>query len=411
MANTFAKILDVMFESYVEGYDAACVLSMNAESSAPDPQQMQRAGDTFYMPQDYMATVTTGMDISGATPTDALQMMVPVSFNTPDNVLFRLDALQLRDEMTRPALGKAAAKRLAAAVESTLMSTVSLQAAIVLKNTGVFSWTMGAAAEAALLQRGIPTGGNEIKLFLNPTDYQQVAIDLGNRAYLGKVNNDAYQNNQVPPIVGFETYRPDTVYNLAAAGTVSGTTVSGAQSFTPSSMTSNLPTDNRRMTLTVAGANIANTKNGDAFTIAGVNAVHLIDKSDSGTLQSFRIISGAGTASLVITPAIIATGPRQNVSAVAANAAALVFLNTATKPTNIFWKQGAVRLDYGRPAFTQLEGAGAKVMTSTTKNGVPLAMVYVADGLKGTLALRFTTMYATTVLLPEQCGIIMANQV
>ena len=410
MANAFTKVLDVMFEQYVENYEPACVLSTQAEFATPNPQEMQRAGDTFYVPQDYMGTITTGLDISASSPTDALQRMVPVSFNQPDNVWFRLDTLQLRDEATIPTLGKKASLRLAASVESTLLTQVGLQASIFQKNTPAFSWTMAIAAEAALLQRGIPTSMEDIKLFMNPTDYQAVAIDLGNRAYLGQVNNDAYQRNKIPPIGMFSTFRPDTVYNLAAAGTISGTTVSGTQSFTPSAMTTNLPTDNRRMTLTVAGVNIANTKNGDAFTIVGVNAVHMIDKSDSGSLQTFRIISGAGTASLVITPAIVATGPYQNVTAAAAGGAALVFLNTATKPVNVFWKQGAVRVDYAKPAFGALDGAGVKVMTGTTKNGVPLNMIYVADGLRGTLAVRFTTMSATTVLLPEQCGIIMANQ-
>ena len=203
----------------------------------------------------------------------------------------------------------------------------------------------------------------------------------------------------------------DNYYNLAVTGTVSGTTVSGAQSFTPTAMTAGVPTDNRRMTLTVAGVNIANTKVGDAFTIAGVNAVHMIDKSDTGSLQSFRIISGQGTASLVITPAIIATGPYQNVTAVAGAGAALVFLNTATKPVNAFWRQGAVTIDYGRPAFDEFDGAGVTVMSATTKQGVPLAMMAAAGVLTGKLTCRFTTMYAATVLLPEQCGLILANQV
>jgi hypothetical protein len=59
MANQLTKDLEIMFEDYIEGYDAACVISMEAEKSFPDPQSMQRAGDVFYKPMDYMATVTT----------------------------------------------------------------------------------------------------------------------------------------------------------------------------------------------------------------------------------------------------------------------------------------------------------------------------------------------------------------
>jgi hypothetical protein len=163
------------------------------------------------------------------------------------------------------------------------------------------------------------------------------------------------------------------------------------------------------MTLTVQGANVANIKVGDAFTIAGVNAVHQIDKSDTGQLMSFRVLAaGGGGTSLTITPAIVATGPYQNVSAVAANSAALVFLNTVTKPVNAFWAQGAVTLDYGRLAFPT--GEGAQVMTATTKQGVPLIMAYQFNSLTGKTSCRFTTLYAATVLDPEQCGIVIANQ-
>ncbi|MFK5283664.1 P22 phage major capsid protein family protein, partial [Lacticaseibacillus paracasei] len=70
--------------------------------------------------------------------------------------------------------------------------------------------------------------------------------------------------------------------NLTTVGTVTGTTVSGAgQALTPSAMNGDVPRDNRRMVLNVAGANIANIKAGDSFTLAGVNAVHQIDKSDT----------------------------------------------------------------------------------------------------------------------------------
>jgi len=174
-------------------------------------------------------------------------------------------------------------------------------------------------------------------------------------------------------------------------------------------VTGDVPTDNRRMVLNVAGANIANIKAGDSFTIANVNAVHQIDKSDTGQLMTFRVISVAGGgANLTITPAIIATGPYQNVTAAAANSAALTFLNTATKPVNAFWTQGAVTLNYGKLAFPNDQGAA--VLTATTKQGVPLLMSANFTNLAGKVDIRCTTLYATTVLEPEQYGIIIANQ-
>lgn len=411
MPNSLTKDLEIMFEEYVEGYDAACVISREAETSYPSPVDMQRAGDTFYKPQNYQASIVTGLDVSAAAKTDLIQRQVPTVFRSPDNVVYQLDAKEMRDPEHKKRMGIAASTRLAAEIDKNLYSTIADQAAIVVKKVGAFTWDDGAQAEALMLSRGIGAGRDR-KLFLNPFDYKDVAKDLGNRAYLGDRSKDAYERSMVPDIAGFKTFRTDNVANLTATGTVSGTTVSGATAHAVSAMTGDVPTDNRRGALTVAGANIANIKNGDRFTISNagttINAVHQIDKSDTGQPMTFTVISGGGTANLVISPALFATGPYQNVTANAANGATLTFLNTVTKPVNAFWAQGAVTLDYGKLAFPT--GQGADVMTATTKQGVPLIMSYAFNHLTGVTTVRCTTLYAATVLDPEQVGIIVANQ-
>jgi hypothetical protein len=408
MSNALAKDLEIMFEEYVEGYDAACVISNEAEKSYPDAQTMQRAGDTFYVKQNYQASIITGLDISASTPVDLIERMVPTVYRTPDNVLFKLDAKEMRDPEHKKRMGRAASERLAAEIDKNLYTTVANRAGIVIKKVGAFTWDDGATAEAMMVSRGI-AGGRQKKLFLNPFDHLAVAKDLGNRSYIGDLSKSAYERSQVPNIAGFTTFRTDNMVNSVVTGTVSGTTINGNQSHTVTSMTGDVPTDNRQMTLTVQGANVAGIKAGDSFTITGVNAVHNIDKSDTGQLMTFRVLAVAGGGvTLTISPAIVATGPYQNVSAIAAASAPLVFLNTATKPVNPFWAQGAVCLDYGKLAFPS--GEGAQVMTATTKNGVPLIMSYSFNHLTGVTTCRYTTLYAVSVRDPEQTGIIIANQ-
>ena len=407
MSNALAKDLELMFENFVEAYDAGCVVSMEAAKSYPDPQSMQRAGDTFYKQQNYNATVVTGLDISASAATDIVQRMVPSVFRSPDNVKFTLDAKELRDPDHKTKMGKASGVRLAAEIDKNLYAAVAAQAAIVVKKVGALTWDDGATAEALMISRGLALGVDR-KMFLNAFDYKDIAKDLGNRAYMGDLSKDAYERSKVPDIAGFRTFRTDNQALVAAIGTVTGTTVSGNQSYTPTAMTGDVPTDNRKMTLVVAGSNIANTKNGDCFTIAGVNACHNIDKSDTGQPMTFRILSGAGTSNLVISPAIIIAGPHQNCTAQAATGAAITFLNTVTKPVNAFWADGAVELAYGKLAFPQ--DMGAQIMTATTKQGVPLLMAYTFDAMKGLVSGRCTTLYAATVLDPEQAGIILANQ-
>jgi hypothetical protein len=406
MANALTKDLELAFEPFVEQFDAACVVSMEADTTYPDPTAMQRAGDTFYVPEAYHADVVTGLDISASAATDVVQRMVPTVFRSPDNVKYTLDAKELRDPNHMKNMGKASALRLAAEIDKNLYAQVAARANIVVKKVGALAWDDGATAEALMLSRGIQS--SDRKLFLNPFDYKDIAKDLGNRAYLGDRSKDAYERSKVPDIASFATFRTDTVANLAGIGTVTGTTVSGNTSHTISAMTGDVPTDNRVGALVVAGANLANIKNGDAFTIAGVNAVHMIDKSDTGQLQTFRVISGAGTANLVVSPKIVITGPYQNVTAQAASGAAITFLNTVSKPVNAFWAQGAVCLDFGRLAFPA--NAGAQVMTATTKNGVPLVMVAQINAMTGVLTVRHTTLYAATVRDPSKCGILIANQ-
>jgi hypothetical protein len=406
MPNALTKDLELAFEPFVEQFDAACVVSMEADTTYPDPTAMQRAGDTFYVPEAYHADVVTGLDISAASATDAVQRMVPTVFRSPDNVKYTLDAKELRDPNHMKNMGKASALRLAAEIDKNLYAQVAARANIVVKKVGALAWDDGATAEALMLSRGIQS--SDRKLFLNPFDYKDIAKDLGNRAYLGDRSKDAYERSKVPDIASFATFRTDTVANLAAIGTVTGTTVNANTSHTITAMTGDVPTDNRVGALVVAGANLANIKNGDAFTIAGVNAVHMIDKSDTGQLQTFRVISGAGTANLVVSPKIVITGPYQNVTAQAAAGAAITFLNTVAKPVNAFWSQGAVCLDFGRLAFPA--NAGAQVMTATTKNGVPLVMVAQINAMTGVLTVRHTTLYAATVRDPAKCGILIANQ-
>jgi len=406
MANALAKDLELMFDAFVESYDAACVISMEADRFYPDPTTMQRTGDVFYKKQNYHADIVTGLDVSASQRTDVIERFVPTTFRSPDNVIYELDAKELRDPVHMRKMGEASALRLAAEVDKNIYAAIALAATIVVKKVGAFTWDDGGTAEALMLSRGI-TAANR-KMFLNPFDYQAVAKDLGNRAYIGDRAKNAYERSIVPDIATFATFRTDNVANVAAIGTVTSTTVTANTSHTPTAMTGSTPTDNRVGTLGVSGANIANIKNGDAFTIAGVNACHMIDKSDTGQAHTFRVISGGGTATLTISPQIVITGPYKNCTAQAAAAAALTFLNTVTKPINAFWQQGAVSVDYGRLEFPL--GTGAEVKMATTKQGVPLTMVAQINAQTGKLFVRNTTIYAATVLDPEKVGIILANQ-
>lgn len=54
---------------------------------------------------------------------------------------------------------------------------------------------------------------------------------------------------------------------------------------------------------------------------------------------------------------------------------------------------------------------GAELMTANTKKCGPLVMVAQINAQTGKVYVRNTTLYAATVLDPEKCGLILANQV
>lgn len=403
MANQLTKDLEIMFENYVEGFDAACVTSQIVSKFRPSDVDMQRGGDVVYRPQDYHMSVVEGLDITGQANTDLIQRMVPASFKQPQNIKYKLDAKEMRDPEHKKKAGEAAGLRLAAQIENDVNTKAAAEAGIVVTGTGAYDWDLAATLEARMLSRGVPMGISR-KHVLNPFDYKDVAKELGARQYTPGIVQTAYEKAKIPDIASFDTYRADSLGSIVG-NTATGLTLGAAASFTPSAMTGDLPTDNRRMTITVS----ANTlKNGDAFTIAGVNEVHMIDKTDTGQRATFRVVSGGGTTSVVITPAIIATGPYQNVTAAGANGAAITLLNKVTTGANIAWADGALELMYGKLAFPQ--GQGAQVMTATSKNGATLIMSYHFDHLAGATTCRFTTLYGATVLQPEMVGLALAKQ-
>lgn len=405
---TLVKDLELMFENLIEGFDAACVISREAETSYPSAKTMQRAGDVFYKKQNYHVDVVTGLDLGASPLTDVIERMVPTVYRSPDNVQYEFDARELRDEQHMRRTGEAAALRLAAEVDRNIYSACRLNANIVVRKVGAMDWETGALAEAQMISRGI-TAPQGRSMFLNPFDHLAISGNLAGRAYMGDLSKAAYERSQVPDIAGFRTFRTDSVSNLAAVGTVTGTTVSANPLHTITAMTGDVPTDNRFGSLVVAGANIANIKNGDSFTIANVNAVHMIDKSDTGQPMTFRVISGGGTANLVIGPKIITAGPYQNVSTAAIATAPITFLNTSTRPVNVAFARGAVTLDYGRLEFPS--DTGAQVLTANTKQGVPIVMVAQMNARTGKVYTRCTTLYAATCLDPEKVAIVIANQV
>jgi hypothetical protein len=152
----------------------------------------------------------------------------------------------------------------------------------------------------------------------------------------------------------------------------------------------------------------ARLNQGDTFTIAGVFSVNPETKVSTGVLQSFVVTAnvssdGSGNATVVISPAIIAGGAYQNVTARPADNAALTITSGAANTTytqNIIWH---------RDAFTfvspeqELPG-GMDVSTKATmadEGGLSLRFVRGYDISLNRYISRLDVLWGGAVTLPN----------
>lgn len=419
MANQLTKDLEIMFENYVEGFEAACVVSRQAKKFRPDDTAMQRAGDTVWRPQHYHMEIVEGLDLTAATKTELIQRQVPATFKEPQNIVYNLDAREMRDPEHKTDAGKSAGQRLAAKIDYDLVTEATRRATHVVavgdNSTGTKGkdlWNGAAQTGAQMTMIGVPMGVSK-NSFWNAFDYKDLAGELGGKQYTSGVNLEAWERAAIPPVADFESFKIDQTGRVPA-GTATGLTVAAAPAHTVSAMdpVTNMPVDNRSDVITVSGTGL---QVGDAFTISGVEMVHLIGKATTDTLQVFRVLAVSGT-SVTITPKIlpldnadIPSLPYANVTENAAAGAAITLVNTVAANTNIMWADGSVELMYGKLAFPT--GQGPQVMTATTKQGATLIMSYSFNHIEGKTTARFTTLYGVSVLVPEYVGIVIGNQV
>ena len=148
---------------------------------------------------------------------------------------------------------------------------------------------------------------------------------------------------------------------------------------------------------------------GDIFTLAGCFRVHPETKVSTGVLQQFvaTAVMASGGTSLAISPAIVTSGPAQNVSASPTNSGAVVFAGTASTANG-------VSLAYHKNAFTfatadlvipnNAEQAARKV-----QDGISMRYVRAWDQLNGRMTARFDVLYGYKTLRPQLAVRLAAN--
>lgn len=421
MATSFFKEERVAFTNMVKSFEDQLVYAQVATLfDELSPQEMVATRDRIWVDTPMIGSSYDGFDqtsnFDGLT-----ELVVPASVGFHKASPKVLSSKNLRNERAMQRWMDSGKTKLASDVNAALRRRVALEAAIFTKRTvAPTGFDDLAVSQAQMDEIGVPV--DDRVAFIGTRASIGMASNLASRQTMNEVNLSAYQKSKLVDIANYEVFRDDQPIRLAAAagGT---TTVNGAnQYWEPAAFTvepdgEQVNRDNRYSQLVVTAAAIGSVKAGDAFTIAGVNAVHRVSKQDTGQLQTFRVIAvNSGTNTLTIAPAIISNGGStiagreyQNVSATPANGAAITWLNTTTAEINPFFSRRSVLLLPG--SFKVDQGDGWSVMKATTpKLGLPIT--YTRQGNINDLSLkaRLDIDFGTALLAPDQAGVVMFNQ-
>lgn len=425
MANTFSKNVLTLFNEQVEGFEDNLVISKAFKNMAEGGVALERANNTVWVPQPYIAQSFTGIDQTSNFNRNYAQLSVPVSLSYSHSVPFTMSATELRDPLQVKRLMRGALQRLASDINVDCSNLAALQGSIVSKRTTAASgFDDVAAIDTAMNRAGISM--NDRKAFYSSDNYNSMASNLaGRQTVAGKVLN-AYEKAYIGDVAGFETYKLDYGYTLTAA-TATGVTITNTLPlfYTPSATTlsadglSRTNNDNRFQTVSL-GVTGAGVKAGDAFTIAGVVEVNHITKASTGVLKTFRIVSQvSGTAgaagNYVITPPIMSGGggtdpelQYKNVVASPANGAVITFLNTTTATVNPFWQDDAMVI---LPAKYEPDpDSGMAVTSLTTDSGITIVMSRQSKIEQLNTLYRLDAFYGLADLQPEMSGIQLFGQ-
>jgi hypothetical protein len=423
MANAFSKEEIVAFEDILEGFNDALILSKNINVYNTNGVTMERARDTIWRPQPYIAQsfdrvigTSIASDVSTMT-----QLSVPSTLGFNKCSAWQMNALELRDALQEGRLGDSAKQKLASDINLSVMDLAAAQGTLVVDvATAPGTYDDVALCDSIMNEQGVMAGDRY--LALSSRDYNGMAGNLAvaTRSFTGTKSANAYERSFVGEVASFQTYKLDYANRCAANSASRTIATNGAQvRYVPQATTTStggvLNVDNRYQTVTVSST--TGITAGDAFTITGIEAVHHITKRSTGALKTFRVISVDSGTTMTISPPIIGANSSptdaelqyKNVQVVSTSATAPInFLNTTASNINPFWRKDSIELLPGRYAVP--DGAGVDVLRASTDQGIELVMTKKFDPLTFQTLYTLDTLYGVVMTNPEMAGILLFNQ-
>ena len=419
-----AKIVTRVLGEELEKFEADNICLRQCMVKQMGGQTGHRSEFTEWHDAPPIATVVTGSTPTISNFNEITHLAVPHKVTTYYTRPFKLNNNDTLDPSELSRQMRAAMQAIDAGINRAVVNKIVEEGGQFVGRTSALSGFADIAAVDTLLTSQDVSQETGKTMILNASDYNSMASDLANRETLNGRAENAYDRAFVGQMAGFDTFKTSfTPSKTAAAPT--GITVNGAnQDYDPSAadLSGNEPMniDNRTATLTVSGT-ISGAVAGDKFTIAGVNAVSLVNKNDTGNLRTFTVTGVSGQDITYSPPIIVDSGAPNstvtqarddyaNCTAAPANSAAVTFVNYDTALTNVFFENESVCINTAPVVGTEEQLGGMILMNETTERG--LNIIVAKQGAISDLSTewRVTARAGVTVRDPIKCGILMGAQ-
>lgn len=361
--------------------------TINRQYDSSYGQEGAKNGATIRLRLPNQYTVTTGANLAGNTDTTETSVSLTVATQKHVDTKFSSQDLTLSIDDFAERILEPAMAVLVANVEADALSmakSVYYQAGTPGTNPSAFLTYMQAKA---FLDKGLAPSSK--RSFNMTPDQQAVIVDSLKGLFQDSTNiASQYKDGMMGRAAGGDWYM-NTLLNNIVNGSKIATTVSGAAQ--------------TGAALTIVSVAADTWKAGSTFTLANVFRVHPETKQVLSELQQFvvtaDITSAGATTVLAIAPAIVVTGPYQNVSASPASGAAVTFTGTALQSYS-------AGLHYFKDAFTFATAdlvmpKGVDMSARDNYDGLSLRFVRQYDINTDNLASRIDILYGYLAMRPE----------
>lgn len=357
-----------------------------------------KIGNTLRVRLPYQYQSATGATMGTTTAADSVGVSTTLTVNTQRHVPMRFTSNELTmsiDEFSSRHLEPAMAKMAAMIEYDGFNALVDKVPGAILAGTKVeFTDVMDGRA---VLQNNLAPMDNRTAI-LDPQGMVDLVVDNKSLFNAQDEITKQYKEGTMGRFGGFDFYE-NTIIPAHTNGTEAGTAyvVDGAAEAKTLSASDPDPTTG---TLTVK-TGTKTIKAGQVFTIGDdVFDVHPETKVSTGVLKQFTVTADAtGAGDLTITPAIISSGPHQNVSAIPDDGDVLTFLgaaSTAYKQSLLFQKGFACMgtADLVLPK-------GTHMASRQNYDGISMRIVQDYDVVNDRVLTRLDVLYGFKILRPE----------